>query len=64
MFIMAAVGLPALLHFGWTERHPLPSEIDDALTRLAADRTHIQRRLRWALAGLANRGKSPCNDAP
>lgn len=64
MFVMAGVGLPALLHHGWGERHPLPSGINDALNRLAADRAHVHRRLRWALAGVSTGGNPACNDVP
>ncbi|WP_051229367.1 TetR/AcrR family transcriptional regulator [Paludibacterium yongneupense] len=64
MFIMAAAGLPALLHFGLAEPKCLPAEICDALDRLAADRDHVRRRLRWALAGVAYGAHPVCNDVP
>jgi AcrR family transcriptional regulator len=55
-FLMASVGLPRLLAYGWQGPPLFAKSIASALSRIARDRDRILQRLDWAIRGLLPQG--------
>jgi TetR/AcrR family transcriptional repressor of nem operon len=53
LFLMSSLGVPIIVHHAIGEQNVLPDMMRGALANYAADPTHIEQRLQWALKGLS-----------